>query len=145
MGSPEYLPVTAAPKKGSGIKARFLRGAFAALLLVALTHVIPWGRLLSSVSTSAPSRTMSASAIDTALKAAACAQADPLYPSLDVSSLVEGEKDQIVSWLSEAVKIPTEIFDVMGPIGEDPRWEVFYKFAECELHMPMEMTKTRAG
>ncbi len=60
-----------------------------------------------------------------------CRQAEPLLPSsFDVNSLVLGEERQIVDWLSGAVKIPTEIFDVMGDVGEDPRWEVFYRFAE---------------
>jgi hypothetical protein len=30
--------------------------------------------------------------------------------------------------LSGAVKIPTESFDDMGPVGEDPRWDVFQEF-----------------
>jgi Gly-Xaa carboxypeptidase len=29
-----------------------------------------------------------------------------------------------------AVRIPTESFDDMGPVGEDPRWDVFPKFHE---------------
>jgi Gly-Xaa carboxypeptidase len=61
-----------------------------------------------------------------------CEQADPIYPSsFDVSAEIQGKKGKVVEWLSGAVKIPTEIFDVMGPIGEDPRWDVFYKFADC--------------
>ncbi|WWC71361.1 uncharacterized protein I206_105316 [Kwoniella pini CBS 10737] len=60
-----------------------------------------------------------------------CEQAEAIYPkSFDVSSVVEGQKDRLVNWLSGAVKIPTEIFDVMGEIGEDDRWDVFYKFAD---------------
>jgi len=131
MGSSkEYLPIPTTESAPKPAKRRFLYGAFAALLLVSLPHVVSWGSVFS---TADKPITMSASAIDVALKSAACAQADPLYPSLNVNGFVEGEKDQIVSWLSEAVKIPTEIFDVMGPVGEDPRWEVFYKFADCEL------------
>ncbi len=53
--------------------------------------------------------------------------------SFDVSKLVDGQTDRIADWLSGAVKIPTESYDVMGPVGEDPRWDVFYKFADCEL------------
>ncbi|TYJ52125.1 hypothetical protein B9479_007279 [Cryptococcus floricola] len=60
-----------------------------------------------------------------------CQQADPIFPkAVDHSELVKGEKGQIISWLSDAVKIPTEIFDVMGEIGEDERWDVFYEFSE---------------
>ena len=62
----------------------------------------------------------------------ACAQAEPLYPqSFDVSALVEGKTERIIDWLGGSVRVPTEIFDVMGPVGEDPRWEAFYKFADC--------------
>ncbi|WVQ72089.1 hypothetical protein IAR50_001634 [Cryptococcus sp. DSM 104548] len=59
-----------------------------------------------------------------------CQQADPIFPkAVDHSELVKGEKDQIISWLSDAVKIPTEVFDVMGEIGEDKRWDVFYELS----------------
>ena len=65
--------------------------------------------------------------------AISCKQAELIYPkSFDVSSLVRGEKEQIVNWLSGAVKVPTEIFDVMGEVGEDPRWDAFYNLADCK-------------
>ncbi|WWC90563.1 uncharacterized protein L201_005499 [Kwoniella dendrophila CBS 6074] len=60
-----------------------------------------------------------------------CEQAEPIYPkNHNVSSIVEGQKDRIVNWLSGAVRVPTEVYDVMGEIGEDERWDVFYKFSE---------------
>ena len=64
-------------------------------------------------------------------KSSACEQAPPLQPSLDVTSMVEGKDERIINWLSGSVKIPTEIYDVMGPVGEDRRYDVFYKFADC--------------
>ena len=36
--------------------------------------------------------------------------------------------DKSVKRMQGAVQIPTESFDDMGPVGEDPRWEVFPKF-----------------
>lgn len=77
-----------------------------------------------------------------------CEQARPIYPqSFDVSSLVQGEEGQIRDWLSGAVKVPTEIFDVMGEVGEDPRWDVFFKFADyMEKAFPLvhqQLTRTR--
>ena len=30
------------------------------------------------------------------------------------------------------VQIPTEIFDEMGPVEEDPKWKPLIKFQECE-------------
>jgi len=63
----------------------------------------------------------------------ACAQAEPIHPqSFDVNALIEGKKGECVEWLSGAEKVRTEIFDVMGEVGEDSRWEAFYPFADCE-------------
>jgi len=71
---------------------------------------------------------------DTTNLRSSCEQAEPIFPqAFDVSSLVQGEEEQIRDWLSGAVRVPTEIFDVMGEIGEDPRWDAFYKFADCAL------------
>ena len=62
-----------------------------------------------------------------------CQQTEALYPqSFDVNALIEGNERRCIDWLSGAVKIPTEIFDAMGEIGEDPRWDAFYRFSECE-------------
>jgi Gly-Xaa carboxypeptidase len=62
-----------------------------------------------------------------------CAQAEPVVPqAFDTSELIKGNEGRIREWLSGAVRVPTEVFDVMGPIDEDPRWNVFYEFAECE-------------
>jgi Gly-Xaa carboxypeptidase len=61
-----------------------------------------------------------------------CHQAEPLLPRFDTSAAVSGKEGQIRDWLSGAVKIPTEMFDVMGPIGEDTRWDIFYNFSDCE-------------
>ncbi|WRT68601.1 uncharacterized protein IL334_005579 [Kwoniella shivajii] len=69
--------------------------------------------------------------VDQKTRKSSCEQAEPIFPkSFDVSSLVEGQKDRLVNWISGAVKVPTEVFDVMGEIGDDERWDVFYKFAD---------------
>jgi hypothetical protein len=55
-------------------------------------------------------------------------------PDDDISRALEkalGSEDYLrdsVQRLSGAVRIPTESFDDMGPVGEDPRWEVFQEF-----------------
>ncbi|CAE6427926.1 unnamed protein product [Rhizoctonia solani] len=50
-------------------------------------------------------------------------------------------------YLGGAVRIPTESYDVMDPVGIDPRWEVFYKFSEHLLKtypkVHATMTQTR--
>ena len=58
-----------------------------------------------------------------------CKQPPPLFPSFNVSSLVVGQDQRILDWLSGAVKIPTENYDDMDELSNDPRWEVFYKFS----------------
>jgi Gly-Xaa carboxypeptidase len=74
-----------------------------------------------------PAQVASASALG-------CDQAEPLYPSFNTSSLVATpeQHERLINWLSGAVKVPTEVFDVMGEIGEDPRWDVFTDFANCK-------------
>ena len=55
-----------------------------------------------------------------------CAQSPVLTPSGNVTDVyLPDVKNRIVEWLSGAVQVPTECFDVMGPIGEDKRWDVF--------------------
>lgn len=64
---------------------------------------------------------------------ATCEQADPILPQgFNVSALIEGKESEIIEWLSGAVRVPTEIFDEMGPIGEDKRWDAFYGFSACK-------------
>ncbi|KAG8874821.1 hypothetical protein FRB97_005639 [Tulasnella sp. 331] len=67
---------------------------------------------------------------------ATCVQVDPLRPFVngDLASHLKSiyEKPDFSSraadWLGGAVRIPTELFDDNGPVGEDPRWDVFGKF-----------------
>ncbi len=55
-----------------------------------------------------------------------CTQSPVLTPSANLSDVYDPKiKDRIINWLSGAVQIPTECFDVMGPVGEDKRWDVF--------------------
>ncbi|KAL2255965.1 hypothetical protein VTK26DRAFT_2413 [Humicola hyalothermophila] len=66
-----------------------------------------------------------------------CAQPDPLFPRKDAA--IDEAYEQIstpafrnatIRRLSGAVQVKTESFDDLGPIGEDPRWDVFYAFHE---------------
>lgn len=41
-----------------------------------------------------------------------------------------GFRDSALKVLKGAVDIPTESFDGSGPVGEDPVWDIFYKFEE---------------
>uniref|UniRef100_A0A060TDU7 ARAD1D50864p n=1 Tax=Blastobotrys adeninivorans TaxID=409370 RepID=A0A060TDU7_BLAAD len=39
-------------------------------------------------------------------------------------------REEIISKLSGIIKIPSESYDDLGPIGEDERWDVFYKMED---------------
>ncbi|KAF7308645.1 Gly-X carboxypeptidase [Mycena chlorophos] len=61
---------------------------------------------------------------------------DALSPQRDaallstIGGLLKSEdfKSQAVEWLSGAVQVPTEVYDAMPDVGQDPRWEVFAPF-----------------
>ena len=103
-------------------------------------RTIPWGgRVLASIGLSAllllsyTAPTPWTSGNDD-LTSTSCHQAEPLLPrSIDALDIVSGQEGRIRDWLSGSVKIPTEMFDVMGPIGEDPRWDIFYNFSSCMI------------
>ncbi|KAF2021073.1 peptidase family M20/M25/M40 [Aaosphaeria arxii CBS 175.79] len=67
-----------------------------------------------------------------------CPQASPLIPSISTPELEHMDgylhsdtfRERSIERLQGAVRIPTESFDDMGKIGEDPRWDVFYAFAD---------------
>ena len=69
---------------------------------------------------------------------ASCNQPDPLFPTHTTHELdyaydyisSDEFKEGSIGRLSGAVQIPSESFDDLGPIGEDPRWEIMYKFAD---------------
>ncbi|KAJ6529669.1 hypothetical protein B0H19DRAFT_968101 [Mycena capillaripes] len=60
-----------------------------------------------------------------------CPQAEPLIPDrngalwteLTALYATDGFLADAIGQLSAAVQIPTETFDAMGPVGEDPRWQ----------------------
>ncbi|KAK8203371.1 hypothetical protein M8818_005262 [Zalaria obscura] len=67
-----------------------------------------------------------------------CAQVDPLSPNKTSTKLQEMElflssetfRNGSIERLSGAVQIPTMSYDDLGKIGEDKRWDVFFKFEE---------------
>ncbi|KAK8011145.1 peptidase family M20/M25/M40 [Apiospora arundinis] len=69
--------------------------------------------------------------------AAQCPQVDPLLPKLKTEALTKMEeylessafRNETIARMSGAVQIPTQSYDDMGPIGEDPRWDTMYELA----------------
>ncbi|KEP54141.1 gly-Xaa carboxypeptidase [Rhizoctonia solani 123E] len=69
-----------------------------------------------------------------------CPQVDPLLPASDANRKLAEELGAVfgnssfeaiaAAYLGGAVRIPTESYDKMDPVGTDPRWDVFYKFSE---------------
>ncbi|USP81528.1 hypothetical protein yc1106_08802 [Curvularia clavata] len=67
-----------------------------------------------------------------------CPQAEPLFPSRKTKELNDMEsylasddfRDAAIKRLSGAVEIPTQSYDDMGEVGADPRWDIFYSFAD---------------
>ncbi|CAE6419504.1 hypothetical protein ACGC1H_001911 [Rhizoctonia solani] len=69
-----------------------------------------------------------------------CPQVDPLLPASDANRKLAEELGAVfgnssfeaiaAEYLGGAVRIPTESYDKMDPVGTDPRWDVFYKFSE---------------
>ncbi|TFY55688.1 hypothetical protein EVJ58_g8091 [Rhodofomes roseus] len=87
--------------------------------------------------------------------ASSCLQEAPLIPVTHkslwraIEELLHTELfvNKTANLLSGAVRIPTEVYDVMGPVGEDPRWEAFALLREYLLqafpliHMKLQLTK----
>lgn len=69
---------------------------------------------------------------------AKCPQVEPLYPSQSTKELDDLQdyltsdafRNKSIERLSGAVRIPTQSFDDMGDVDEDPRWTIFYSFAD---------------
>lgn len=84
-----------------------------------------------------------------------CPQAKPITPvkhSAIWESLVERStsdefKERAIEWLGGAVRIRTESYDHMDPVGVDPRWNVFEPFHDYLLqafplvHSTLSLTK----
>ncbi|KAF7309691.1 Gly-X carboxypeptidase [Mycena indigotica] len=91
----------------------------------------------------------------TLLGESGCAQVDALSPQRDaklsstISDLLATKefKDTAVGWLSGAVQVPTEVYDAMPEVGQDPRWEVFGPFHDYLskafplVHKTLSLTK----
>ncbi|KAJ6571304.1 hypothetical protein B0H19DRAFT_1129688 [Mycena capillaripes] len=87
--------------------------------------------------------------------ATGCPQEEALYPQRNAELLgnisylltTPHFQTKAINWLAGAVQIPTEVFDAMLPVGQDPRWDVFAPFHEYLLntfplvHSTLSLTK----
>ncbi|KAI0388972.1 peptidase family M20/M25/M40 [Xylariaceae sp. FL0594] len=66
-----------------------------------------------------------------------CVQVAPLVPGQQSPALADMDeyilsdkfRNETVDRLAGAVRIPTESYDDLGPVGEDPRWDTMYDLA----------------
>ncbi|KAG8770390.1 hypothetical protein FRC12_004298 [Ceratobasidium sp. 428] len=86
-----------------------------------------------------------------------CPQVEPLAPSSDVNRKLADElgaafadpsfEAVAAEYLGAAVRIPTESYDNLKPVGQDPRWDVFYNFSshllEAYPNVHTTLTQTR--
>ncbi|KAI0067051.1 carboxypeptidase S [Artomyces pyxidatus] len=84
-----------------------------------------------------------------------CPQASALYPTehdalwrdLGNTFGTHAFEGRAVDWLGGAVRVPTESYDDLGPVGEDARWEAFQPFLDYLLqvfplvHTTLNLTK----
>lgn len=93
--------------------------------------------------------------LDIAKPGSRCQQVDPLFPSRntkeldDMQTYLESDafRSLAIQRLSGAVQIPTQSYDDMADVGDDPRWDIFFKFAEyleatfSLVHASLELEK----
>ncbi|KIK13508.1 hypothetical protein PISMIDRAFT_76090, partial [Pisolithus microcarpus 441] len=51
-----------------------------------------------------------------------------IWESLGATYDTDTFKAKAVNWLLEAVRVPMESYDSLGPVGTDPHWDKFYAF-----------------
>lgn len=87
-----------------------------------------------------------------------CPQVNPMFPSIMTEELslmdeflqTSQFRNESIDRLSGAVKIPSISYDDLGIIGEDPRWDIFYDFADylkqqfplIHQHLHLEIVNT---
>ncbi|KAG8863707.1 hypothetical protein FRB96_007544 [Tulasnella sp. 330] len=111
--------------------------------------------LLSATYFNLPSKVFPSQRREGCCVPAACVQVDPLRPVAngDIASRLKSLYDtgdfssRAAEWLGGAVRIPTEVYDDNGPVGEDPRWNIFAEFHDYlrgafpRIHEELILTK----
>jgi Gly-Xaa carboxypeptidase len=127
----QKLVVTQVPSRRLAPRAKLvgIRLLSSAILLsILLTYGANWLGLLLSRPILGPE----------SLDSDMCHQVEQLMPQHETEELRQMDdflrsdtfRNESIKRLSDAVKIPTMSFDDLGPIGDDPRWDIFYDFAK---------------
>ncbi|KAI3321800.1 peptidase family M20/M25/M40 [Xylariaceae sp. AK1471] len=75
---------------------------------------------------------------DPSASVAKCPQVEPLVPGQQSPALSNMEdyirsdkfRDETIERMAGAIRIPTQSYDDLGPVGEDPRWDTMYDLAD---------------
>ncbi|KAF8624386.1 hypothetical protein AX17_007148, partial [Amanita inopinata Kibby_2008] len=143
LSTTELLPVNAAPPSYSAKKSR-VRSTLIALCLAACAFTFIQVAISDAVFPFNVNEDVDL-----------CPQAEVLVPERNgelwnsVGETIGTDifKTRAIDRLAGAVKVPTESYDDMAPVGRDPRWEVFSEFHDYLLgafpqaHATLELTK----
>ena len=116
-------------------KVRLIQFILGAVTFAFLTHVVLSLAISGLLSSAAPWSWRHGHRKPVDFKSQ-CVQPDPLVPAenADLDKLFEyvsGSefRNATIKRISGAIQVKSESFDDLGPIGEDPRWDVFYDFS----------------
>ncbi|KAH9893483.1 carboxypeptidase S [Cubamyces lactineus] len=160
MSSPAFAPAydekkgelpqpnahASAPKRTRCVGRGLVKGLVAVLALLTCLHSLHIVNLHSCWGSHDAASDMSAELCPQA-SAVVPQRNGELWKSLGKTYDSDTFKARAVEWLGGAVRVPTQSYDKMGPIGEDPRWEVFPPFHDYLLkafplvHSTLELTK----
>ncbi|CAK5282359.1 unnamed protein product [Mycena citricolor] len=143
------LPTGTAPAPSSGSRRRSALLVAVTLACVAFSFFSHADKITSRVSV------VAGESLGLHRYEASCAQAGVVTPKRGAPLLdavgdllaTDAFQSKIITWLSEAVQVPTEVYDGMPPPGQDPRWEVFGPFHDYLLsafplvHETLALTK----
>lgn len=117
-------------------RRRWIEGTWGAVIFVVLviTGIILGGSLLLTSASNRRKGRLGLSPQEDELLKARCPYAAKIAPGLGFknssSFLGEKYKKHSVKVWGDMIRIPTQSYDKMGPLDEDPRWQVFYEFEQ---------------
>ncbi|KAL1941154.1 hypothetical protein VTO73DRAFT_7366 [Trametes versicolor] len=138
-------PVSQQPQKRARCAGRTLvKGLVGVLALLTCLHSLQLVNLRSCWSEGA----MDASAQQCPQSTAVVPEKNgELWESLGQAFDSDAFKGRAVEWLGGAVRVPTQSYDKMAPVGQDPRWEAFGPLHDYLLkafpliHSTLKLTK----
>ncbi|OCF41336.1 Gly-Xaa carboxypeptidase [Kwoniella heveanensis CBS 569] len=122
---PIHLPVTSLDHSPERRRARRSWPLVALGLLTTAAVLTTWPTGVGQLSAKIDALTFSSSEVG---EKGLCEQAEPVLPHGYNTTKVWEEKEAIIRRLQEAIRIPTQMYDEMGPVDEDPRWKIFAEF-----------------